>query len=230
MGVSAPESRLTLRREDAAFAAGFLASAIGWDARAACRVSVQPQAVGLFCSTPNGCVAFAAVPAFQTTRPGDRTVSAGRLRDVIGDVSTPQAGLVEVRLPDDVSTPSELMLLPPTSGWELVGTETAGELESRVSSAVERFRSLVPARESDSPPVRSEAAVDADRIAEDLWAADAWRGAPMRLLHTAHQFGFLREPTAMCHLGRADGWYRLQSPAGQVFAADDVQSLARLLP
>ena len=139
----------------------------------------------------------------------DATVSAGRLRDILGDVALVEvrAPARAVRLPDPVTGPPSLGVLPPRGGWDVGEEGLAGDLGPRVDAAVARFRADVPA----------SGWFNAELVAEATWDAEGWGGVPMRALHAARLLGFLAEPAALVRAATASGWRRLITPAGQVF-------------
>ena len=77
-----------LRKDEALHLAAFLGRIVGWDERAAVRVQARGGVVGVFAPCPLDVLVFVALPlAAPVDDPIDTTVSAGRLRDVIGDVA-----------------------------------------------------------------------------------------------------------------------------------------------
>jgi hypothetical protein len=128
---------LALASDDAAFLAGYLRRLRNLDEWAAVRVQVRGRAVGAFGVVPPGVLGLVVVPlalpdAGTVVDDVDVVVSAGRLRDVLGDVAgtSGAAQLVRLRLPDPVDGPAVLDELPPRSGWTLEHTVMAGELSA----------------------------------------------------------------------------------------------------
>ncbi len=218
---------------DAAFVAAYLKHLVEWDARASVRVQRRGNTIGVYGAPPLGCLSLIVVPTFvaqplpeepaipeDTVRsePGppafDLTVSAGRLRDVLGDVSGPaRRGPFEqikrMTMPDAVTGPTELILLPPDGPWDNTGQTTASDLVSLVEGGVTEFRRRAP-----------DAAINpthAQYTADDIWGTTAWAGLPLRALHAARLLGFLANPDAPVEAGTCYGWKRLVTPAGRVF-------------
>jgi hypothetical protein len=196
-----------LRKDEALHLAAFLGRIVGWDERAAVRVQARGGVIGVFAPCPLDVLVFVALPlAAPVDSPIDTTVSAGRLRDVIGDVArvAPQA---DVTLPDSVTGSASLAVLPPTSPWSPGERGMAGDVTPRIDEAVAAFRASVPASGS----------FHGELVAEATWDAPGWGGLPMRALHAARLLGFLTHPGARIETATVSGWKRLVTPAGQVF-------------
>ena len=208
---------LPLTRDEANFLAAFLGRIIGWDSRAAVRLQVRRRTLGVYAACPLDVLVFIALPlsgaAAQDSADEeneldglDVTVSAGRLRDIIGDV-TRLGERTQLAVPDPVIGSASLAVLPPVSPWSPGDRGVAGDLVQRIDEAVTAFRAQVPATGS----------LQSDLLAEATWSAPGWGGLPMRALHAAKLMGFLSHPGARLETGTAPGWKRLVSPAGQVF-------------
>lgn len=198
---------LRLRKDEALHLAAYLGRVVGWDERASVRVQARGGVVGVYAPCPLDVLVLVALPlAERLDEPVDTTVSAGRLRDVIGDVGRlgPEADLV---LPDPVTGSASLAVLPPSAPWSPGERGIAGDLTPRVDEAVTRFRASVPRTGS----------VQAELLAEATWDAPGWGGLPMRALHAARLLGFLTHPGARVETATVSGWKRLVTPAGQVF-------------
>lgn len=213
-----------MRHAEVVFLASYLNSLTEWDARASVRIVQKDRVVGFFGAPPTGCITFVAVPLSSAGEPEEvvhgRTVSAGRMRDVLGDVSLPPRGFAgrRLRVPDPVTGPLELLTLPPLSGWERTGSTTAAELSPLIDGALGEFRRRVP----------QDANVDAaaaQRVAEEIWSRPALDDVPMRAVHTAHRLGFLSKESATVDAAIAPGWTRLATPSGQVFTAEGTSNL-----
>ncbi len=200
-------SELVLARDEAAFLAAFLGRIVGWDDRAAVRVQARGRVVGVYAPSPLDVLAFVALPlASEVAEETDETVSAGRLRDIVGDVSRlPDAS--DVRLPDPVTGSASLAVLPPRSTWLQGERGIAGDISPIVDDAVAEFRRTVPRSGS----------LNAELVAEAAWDAPGWGGVPMRALHAARLLGFLNHPGARIETSTISGWKRLVTPAGQIF-------------
>lgn len=208
-----------MHHSEAVFLANHLRLLVEWDARASVRLQLRGQFLGVFGAPPTGCISFAALPLIAASDDAvalDRTVSAGRLRDVLGDVANGEHDRA-VSVPDAVTGPAELAALPPSADWELTGSAIAAEAVPYVTEAVTEFHRRVP------PNADADAS---QRVAEEIWSRRPWADVPVRVLHTARNLGFLAEPDSEIHGGRSGTWSRLSTPPGQVFAQDDVGSLS----
>jgi hypothetical protein len=198
---------LALAKDEASYLAAFLARVTGWDDRAAVRLQVRRGHVGCYAPSPLDVLAVVVLPlAVQSDDGVDTTVSAGRLRDVIGDVARLGA-TSDVTVPDPITGSPSLAVLPPVGPWAPGERGIAGDLLPRVEDAVAGFRASVPATGS----------FHADLVAEATWDAPGWGGVPMRALHAAKLLGFLAHSGARVESGTAPGWKRLVTPGGQVF-------------
>ena len=217
-GLSNPE----LNAPDAAFLAGYLQVLIGWDARACVRIQQRGSAIGFFGSAATGCITFVALPLPHSHDEDGRdvTVSAGRLRDVLGDVTSPKEGHIrELRIPDPVTGPLELLDLPPLTNWEVNATAVASDVLEPLDVAVAEFKRRVPPGGLVSP-------AESQRVAEEIWSRPGWAGVPLRAIHTAKALGFLANATATVRSAKVPGWSRLATPSGQVFTPDSARNLA----
>lgn len=197
---------------DARFLAGFLATLVSWDARAVVRVQARNTAVGFFAAPPTETLAFLALPVLRPASPIERVVSAGRLRDVLGDVSRSDRGPRPIQLPDAVSVPFELASLPPATGWVAQASESAGQLTEQLRVHVDSFKALVPEGGASDR-------AKAERTAQDVWSRPCWLRVPVRSVHTADKLGWLANPDVHVQCATSDQWVRLATPSGQVFAA-----------
>lgn len=198
---------LRLARDEAAYLAAFLGRVVGWDDRAAVRVQARGALVGVYAPSPLDVLAFVAVPLAEPVDGEiDETVSAGRLRDIVGDVSRlPE--ISDVPLPDAITGSASLAVLPPRGTWAQGERGIAGDVSPIVDAAVAEFRRTVPRSGS----------LNAELVAEAAWDAPGWGGLPMRALHAARLLGFLSHPGARLETATTSGWKRLVTPAGQVF-------------
>ena len=198
---------LRLGKDEALHLAAFLGRIVSWDERAAVRVQSRGDVVGVYAPCPLDVLVFVALPLAATPdEPVDTTVSAGRLRDVIGDIArlAPESDVV---LPDPVTGSASLAVLPPASPWSPGERGMAGDVLAKVDDAVAAFRTSVP----------STGSFHAELVAEATWDAPGWGGLPMRALHAARLLGFLTHPGARIETATVSGWKRLVTPAGQVF-------------
>jgi hypothetical protein len=213
-----------MRHGEVVFLAAYLQKLVEWDARACVRMQQRGAFVGIFGAPPTGCVSFVALPLSSVEEASDglrdRTVSAGRLRDIIGDVSRAPRGFAgrEVRVPEPVTGPLELMNLPPSSGWKVTAEASASAALPGLEAAVADFSNRVgqPGSIPDS---------QAERIANEIWSRTGWGELPIRVLHTAARLGFLSNDEAVIRSASVDGWTRLATGPGQVFAHGSVDNL-----
>ena len=204
----------TLRYDDAVFVAAHLRRLLTWDERTAVRIQVRGSALGLFASPPLGVTSLIVVPVTDVDQVDglDRVVSAGRFRDVLGDVARLGAAQeIPMRIPDAVLGPPSLAMLPPREGWFPPVSTTAGDL---VGDVDESIRVLQQRTQGSIEPF-------AQQIAEDVWSKPGWAALPQRVLHAARQLGFLGHPGARIHASVNGTWKRLVSPAGQVFVRSE---------
>jgi hypothetical protein len=196
-----------LGKDEALHLAAFLGRIVGWDERAAVRVQARGSVVGVYAPCPLDVLVLVALPlAAAVDEPIDTTVSAGRLRDVVGDVAR-LAAETDVTLPDPVTGSASLAVLPPASPWSPGERGMAGDVSPKVDAAVAAFRASVP----------STGSFHAELVAEATWDAPGWGGVPMRALHAARLLGFLAHPGARIETATVSGWKRLVTPAGQIF-------------
>lgn len=216
---------IRMRHSEVVFLAAYLQKLAEWDARGCVRLQQRGSFVGVFGAPPTGCISFIALPLSSAGEASeqvqDRTVSAGRLRDIIGDVSRAPRGFAgrEIRIPEPVTGPLELMDLPPSAGWQVTGEGVASDALVDVEAAVADFASR--AGEPGSIPDDQ-----AQRIANEIWSRTGWGGLSVRVLHTASRLGFLSNEEAAIKAATGDGWQRLATGAGQVFARDSVGNLS----
>jgi hypothetical protein len=229
--VPEPPATLRLGYQEAAFLAGFLARLDRWEPGAAVRVQVRGGTLGVYAAPPLGCLLLLVLPtvgppaADAATDAGgdasgdagsdagaDDVVLAGRLRDILGDVSARRGpdDVRDVRLPDAVGPRQELALLPPRDGWLPGDRGVAGDVLPRVDQAVADFRTR-----SLAPPGKSPAELKA--LAEHVWAGPGWAGVPVQALHAAVAMGLLPHRGMRIAASTAPGWKRLTTPVGQVF-------------
>ncbi len=206
---------VVLAHPELTYLAAYLGRLRNWDERSAVRMQVRGGVVGLYGSLPMEALALVVVPLAQSAAGTDldgfdRTVSAGRLRDVIGNPGDDATAVRELRIPDEIAGPASLADLPPRSGWYPGESALARDVVPRVEEAVAAFRSQVPAA----------GALNAELVAWSTWDGEGWGGVPMRALHAAQLLGFLAHAAAQVRTATALGWTRLVTPAGQVFVRD----------
>ena len=113
---------VVLAHPELTYLAAYLGRLRNWDERSAVRMQVRGGVVGLYGSLPMEALALVVVPLAQSAAGTDldgfdRTVSAGRLRDVIGNPGDDATAVRELRIPDEIAGPASLADLPPRSGW-----------------------------------------------------------------------------------------------------------------
>jgi hypothetical protein len=204
-------SSMRLAKDEILHLAGFLGRILGWDERSAVRIVQRGKVLGFYSALPMDVLAFIALPADLDVVNGvetelDVTVSAGRLRDIIGDTSKLEA-VTDVRIPDPVAGSPALAVLPPAGPWSSGEKGMAGDLAPVVDAAVAEFRAQVP----------KSGSLNSTLLAEATWDAPGYGALPMRALHAARLLGFLSHPGAHIETGNISGWKRLVSPSGQIF-------------
>ena len=199
-------THLSLASDEVAVLGTHLGRLRSWDERSAVRVQIKGAVVGLYAGLPMDVLSLVVLPLRESASElVDVTVSAGRLRDVLGDLTRPTDR--DVALPDPITGPPSIAVLPPKTRWLLGEVGMAGDVVPRVDAAVATFRESVP----------SSGSFQAEWKAEAAWEAPGWGGVPMRALHAARLLGFLGHPGARIRTGTHPGWKRLETPMGQVF-------------
>ena len=173
------------------------------DPAADLRVVVRGGALGLFARPPFDVLAFRAFPLAASGVALDRTVTAGGLGVEGTTVVLPPAG----------RAPSWTGVLPPRSGWSLLGTRPVSEITTAVRDGVAVFKA------------RSEALTAADRtpavlarIADEVWAERVLGPVTLRAAHAALRLGLLAPRMGGDTIARCNGpWLRLEGRHGVVF-------------
>lgn len=220
----ADNAQLNMRHGEVVFLAAYLQQLVAWDARACVRIQQRGAVAGFFGAPPTGCISFIALPLSSEgdaeAQVEDRTVVAGRLRDILGDVTVSPRGFAgrQLKMPDPVAGPLELLDLPPTADWELTADGVAADLTPSLDAATAEFRKRVPVGQGIDE-------ASAQRVANEIWSGQGWGGVPIRLLQTARLLGFLTNEEAAVQAAQIDGWDRLATGAGQVFSRTDSGNL-----
>lgn len=138
--------------------------------------------------------------------PVDRTVSAGQLLDGLDDRAN------TVALPAPVTGPAWAGLLPPRTGWRLLGEPPVERVHPELMAAVREFR-----ERSEAVPAHHRTRAVLDALADEIWSrpVTVLPELPLRAAHAAYVIGFLT-PDALLTVHRAGGWLRLSAPAGSV--------------
>jgi hypothetical protein len=202
---------MRLAKDEVLHLAAFLGRILGWDERSAVRIVQRGKVLGFYSALPMDVLAFIALPALidgthDVETELDVTVSAGRLRDIIGDTSKLEA-VTDIRIPDPVAGSPALAVLPPAGPWSSGEKGMAGDLAPVVDAAVAEFRAQVP----------KSGSLNSTLLAESTWDAPGYGALPMRALHAARLLGFLSHPGARIETGNISGWKRLVTPSGQIF-------------
>ena len=201
-----------LRYDEAAYLAGYLRRLQSWTPDAAVRLKAVGGTLGAFSAPPFDCVALVVVPLVEpVAEPYDEVVSAGRLRDIIGDVSSGSPrGVRAVTTPDPVGPVADLAVLPPAGPWLPAERGLAGDVRPLVEAAVTDYRSRASALGNPTPSMH-------EALAEEVWSRPGWGGVPLRALHGAATLGLMPHDGLRVETGTCDGWKRLLTPGGQVF-------------
>jgi hypothetical protein len=206
---------LLISKDERVHLAGVLGRLLRWNDTAVVRLLTTQRALGLYADAPMGVLVFIALPlAEPPSEPLDRVVSAHRLRDALGDVSsalTP-AGPAAVGIPDARDMPPALAAIPSREGWIAAERATAAEVAAAVDAALAEFQ-----RQSEAVAGGTEEAKA--HLAQEWWSKPSWGGLPLKAVHAAKSMGMLAHPGARIESATRAGWKRMQSPAGQVFVA-----------
>ena len=206
---------IALQYDEAAHLAGYTARLVAWDERAAVRVQVRGRVIGVYGAPPLDCLTLLVLPLAEPAGEGtdglDTVVSAGRLRDIIGDVTSAWGpGARVLPLPDPIGPRAELAVLPPREGWLPGEQGLAGDVAPLVAGAAAQARAAL-----EAAPGASEA--ERQSIVDDVWAQPGWGALPLPALHAARGLGFLSHDGMKVASATAPGWKRFTAPGGQVF-------------
>jgi hypothetical protein len=136
----------------------------------------------------------------------DATVSAGQLLEGVDE----ERGALVV--PPPVTGPAWAGMLPPRTGWQLLGTTEVDLVMPQLMESVREFKE----RTAEVPEHHRSREV-LDRIADEIWARPlaVLPQLPLRVAHAAYRIGFLH-PGAPLTAHRAGAWLRLTAPHGTV--------------
>ena len=206
-----------LNQPETLFLAGYLRRLTQWDSAAAVRIEGEGNALGFYSDVDDAFIAFIALPtSMALAEPVSAVVSAGRLRDVIGDVRA-RTGSTAIVLPDPVEASAALQNLPPRQGWQPAFKGMAGDITAEIDEQIAR----ATAQASLLPERAQETAMRSD------WSQPGWSSVPRGALHIARQLGFLNLAQTPIAASTNGPWKRITTAMGQVFArADD--GIARL--
>jgi len=205
-------NQLSLRHDEAAYLAAYLRRLMMWDERTCVRLQVSGGSLGVYGVPPLDCLAFIAVPLDgDHSEPLDRVVSAGRLRDVLGEVSPIRWGASRsFPVPDDVGAVAALSVLPPRGPWLPAERGLAGDVRPIVAAGVEEFRAKAEPWGDSSP-------ADLEALARDVWSRPGWGGLPLASLHAASLLGFIPHDGLQVSTSTCEGWKRFAAPGGMTF-------------
>jgi hypothetical protein len=189
--------------EVAADLTAYAARLVRLDPAAVLRVVVRGGALGVFARPPFDVLAFRAFPVAPGTPHLDRTVTAAGLR---------VQGLVVV-LSSAGATPTWTGVLPPRSGWSLLGTESVTEVVTAVRDGVAAFRARWDVlTEADRTPAVLT------RVADEVWAERVLGPVTLRSAHAALRLGLLAPRLGGDVIARGSGpWLGLEGRHGIVF-------------
>lgn len=204
---------LQLAFPEAAHFAGFLNRIIRWDGSASFRLQTRGQILGAWTETPMGALAFIAIPMqnqFETEI--DRFCAAGRMRDLIGDLTGSRREYWDnyIQVPDEMSPTIGLMELPPNGPWLPNEKLACAALVELVDDGIRDFH-----QQTEMLPSRNQSIED--QLAREIWNRPGMAGMPLSGLHAARQLGFLNHPDARAEFHTNGNWRRLITPAGQIF-------------
>jgi hypothetical protein len=197
--------------------AAYLDRLLRLDTRAAVRLQAGGSVLGVWSGPPFDVVALRPVALAEPLQL-DRTVSARRLRDLLGDAL---GGPVEV--PDPVTGPTWVGLLPPRAGWAECGRVATEVVAGAVASGVVSFRAKAAAL---SEVERTDARLD--QMVREVWRTPVVGGVPLRAAHAADALGMLGGNGDVVAY-ESGSWRRLAVGGGSVAVRDsDVPGLALL--
>lgn len=198
---------------EAAHLAGFLNRLVRWDGMSTFRIQTRGRILGAWAETPMGAIAFVAIPMQAPLENEiDRFVSAGRMRDLIGDLTGDRREHWDdhITLPDEMSPTIGLLEVPPSLGWISAEKLTCAALVDLVEAGIRDFHDQVSALPSKNPAIE-------DQLAKEIWSRQGVAGMPLSGLHAARQLGFLSHQDAKAEFATNQTWKRLITPAGQIF-------------
>lgn len=193
-------SSLGLPEREARLLQSHLARQLRWNARATVRLIIETDRLGVFAAPPTGVLSYVQLPLVGSAATADMTIPAAQM-----GFGEPEAGAVTLMLPDPVPGTADLAVLPPGDGWHLPLQGVAGDVMPEVEAAIAEFKA------------RSVSAVDADALAEEIWARPSFGGLPMRVLHTARMLGMLTADSSRIAATTRTGWKRLTTVRGQIY-------------
>ncbi|MCF3136652.1 hypothetical protein [Streptomyces olivochromogenes] len=199
---------------EAADLAAFLSRLLHYDRGAAVRLQAAGTALAVFGRPPS--FEVLAVRAVRLAKPYengldvtlDVTVSAGELLESVDERAATAV------VPDAVTGPPWVGLLPPRGGWQPEpGLPAPDALRAMVAAGVAEFRS----RTQELAPERRTRA-ELDRVGREIWSRTvADTDLPVRAVHAAQSLGFLRTGNAADLALLSSGvWLRLRTPYGSI--------------
>ena len=193
----------------------YLQRLLAMDKTAAVRfVGIGPAAAVYAAPPLHGSTGRASVLTVRTVglseaaQPFDRTVSAGQLLEAIRADGDGKAGFT---LPAQLSGgPSWAGLLPPRTGWRLLGELPLRQLAEAVAQGNADFRFAALGRDR----------VALDNLAEEIWTRELPHGVRWRAAHAASAMGFLgpqpEQTGDSARVAAHTRWLRVDTPYGTV--------------
>lgn len=207
------QSPIELKYEEAVHLAGFLRNLTRWNPSATVRIQTRGKVAGFWGRTPIDCLAFIAIPlASEPAIEVDCVVMAGRMRDILGDLSSVNESnrVRTYALPDDLGLLLEYAELPPSSKWIPGEKITCGILNESIEKVIAEYHEQISMFPKADDKMR-------DFVANQVWQGKVVSGIPLRCIHIARQLGFLVHPNAQANFENVDGWKRLSTPGGQIY-------------
>lgn len=177
----------------------YLERLVALDNRAVVRLQAGGRVLGVWSGPPFEVVAMRPV-ALGSEVDADATVSAQRLLERVRDEQA-------VTLPERVSGPSWVGLLPPRSGWEERLRGDVANLRASIDMAKHFFR-----ERADGIDDRGQL----EQIAHDVWERTCLAEVPVRCAHAADSLGLLGPGDGVAVAYATDTWLRLAVPGGSV--------------
>lgn len=177
----------------------YLERLVTLDNRAAVRLQASGQTLGVWSGPPFEVVALRPVTLTDAAYL-DATVSAQRLCERVSDGE-------RVEVPDAVSGPSWVGLLPPRGGWEERMRGDVANIRAAVDTAKHFFRERAEG-------VTDRAALEG--IAADVWERTCLGEVPVRCAHAAESLGLMGPGDGVAVAYSTTSWTRLSAPGGSV--------------
>jgi len=181
--------------------AQYLERLVSLDNRAVVRTQAGGAAMGVWSGPPFEVVALKPV-ALDGIGEFDETMSAQRLLERVGTELE-----LEFDLPQPVSGPSWVGLLPPRIGWEERTRGDVGYVRSAIDQATHFFKERA-AGVTDRQTL--------EQLANDVWERACLGEVPVRCAHAAEALGLLGPADGTVVAFASANWTRLAAPGGSV--------------